>query len=204
MPRSLMLILMLVFGIALGAEAQNGAFVTVLPESRIWLEGSSNVIDFSCNLRSLSGIGFLGDTAKPRDGAHPHDTIGISMMLPVEELDCGKRAMNSDLRNALKHDIHPNIAFALEGVGFEDDKIQRDGEWLIFEVFGELTVAGIPRHISLKVRGQPQPPNQFRVVGEYTIDMIDFQVEPPVALMGLVKADRYVTIHFDVHLLRQS
>jgi polyisoprenoid-binding protein YceI len=65
-------------------------------------------------------------------------------------------------------------------------------------VKGTLTVAGNTRDIQFVTNAYYLEPTRVRAIGKTTIRMTDFDVEPPTALMGLVKADHELTVSFDL------
>ena len=62
---------------------------------------------------------------------------------------------------------------------------------------GELTIAGKKRQIDMEVNYEIYPTIiEFR--GELTINMSDYEISPPTALMGTIKTGDEVTIRFSV------
>jgi hypothetical protein len=45
---------------------------------------------------------------------------------------------------------------------------------------------------------------RLRAMGSKAIKMTDYNVEPPTAMLGLVKAENELTVHFDLIARRES
>ncbi|MGF1669395.1 MAG: hypothetical protein ACFCU6_03030 [Balneolaceae bacterium] len=184
------------------AEAQEVSLsdaIHLLDGSKLWLEGDTNVNKYQCEADTLSGFGRLEDAEKPQDTIQGHGKVYIDVEIPVFKLDCGKKAMNRDMYNALKAEQHPRIQYSLKDA--ELINIIRDEnnvEWMNIRTTGFITVAGVDREIEVYVLGKVLDNNQFHVVGEKELDMTEFNITPPRALFGLIKAREYITIKFDV------
>lgn len=75
-----------------------------------------------------------------------------------------------------------------------------DGEglyWLL-EVEGILTVAGTSRSITFNAEGAVLDEKRVRVRGHKPILMTDYDIDPPTALLGVVRAQNELTVHFDI------
>ena len=167
--------------VAASAAAQTR--VSVDPESRLWIEGSSTVNEFTCEAGRIDGEATLDRGNSEAD-----------VVIPVDTFDCGKRRMNRDFYEALKGDVHPRIHFELM------DATVGSGSGSEFNVTvnGRLTIGGVTRQITLVSEGRRQRAGQFRVTGRLPLSMRDFDIEPPTALAGLIRAHERIVVGFDL------
>lgn len=172
------------------AEAQTHV---LQPESRMWIEGTSTVGGFTCKAAEVDGQGTL-ETAAP--GATPVPGRA-QVLMPVRRFDCGKRAMNADFYEALRSREHPVIRFELADAQVLEAP-EDFGGWHTLQATGQLTLAGTERRIEVRLEGRRLPGDRLQGRGEKTLLMSDFGVEPPTALLGLVKARDRITVRFDL------
>lgn len=160
---------------------------TVQPESRLWIDGTSSLHDWTCEAGVLDGqIDAAADA--------PADVVGVRLTVPVEQLECKNGTMNKKAHKALQEDDHPTIAYALTSA----EPLAQDGGTQTLKATGELTIAGTVRTIQMDVQATPQADGRVRYSGQVPLTMTDFGVDPPKAMLGTLKTGDQVTVHFDV------
>jgi len=164
-----------------------------LEESKIWIEGRSNVNSFICQAGSFDGEALY----RTRDFSMERGPLSVQLTIPVQRLDCGRSRMNRDLYEALKSDEFEFIHFE-----YRDATITSGGGTLetpyLLEVRGQLWVAGVERSVRFEAEGTLMDTGVVRIRGEKKIRMTDYEVDPPVGLLGLVRAQDELTVHFDI------
>lgn len=166
------------------------------PESRLWLEGSSNLHDWSCDATEM--------TAEIRVRSHRDSTTGgevptalerVTVSVPVQRIGCANRQMDGNLRKTLRAKEYPTIQFAMTGGELAAPAEQGR---LTVVARGELTVSGITRPIELRAEGTDTGDGALRITGTQDILMTDYGIQPPSALMGLLKTANLVLVRFDL------
>lgn len=164
--------------------------------SQLYLQGSSNVTGFTCQCECYD----------PQD-AHPVqwqiDNQGLrfthtAFRFPTTSLNCGHRGINRDMYATLKADDYPHIQVALLQVNTPTQAIGRAATTLRAQV--ALTIAGVRKQLWLPVRAERLASGQYRLVSEVQLNMTDFGISPPTAMLGLVKVDNAIAIHFDLRI----
>lgn len=175
------------------------------PDSRLWIEGQSNVNQFTCQANDYRGEARVKPAAfsNASEGTPHNELFSVWVDIKVEGFDCGKRRMNRDLKDALKADEHPHITFVF--IRAETiDKAATQNSFVRIDVTGDLTVAGTTRQIQFEIRGEYLGDGKMKAEGSKTIRMTDFNVDPPSGLLGLIKAEDELTVHFDfIAVLKQ-
>lgn len=186
-------------------------------ESRIWIEGRSNINQFECNAQQYDGEAIIRDSLLTQPQM-PEDTyrrssadfgtvttvtqsqqpIELQVEIQVAGFECGRQRMNRDLTNALKADQHPLITFELHTVSSTQQDSATVANYQL-QLTGLLTVAGTSNNIDLLATGEILNSGQLRARGEKSIRMTDYNVEPPSGLFGLVQAEDELTVHFDLY-----
>lgn len=189
--RGLFLLVLLLCG---AQTAMSQAYLTLSGESRLWIEGRASVNTFTCDAGFVKGFGLLD----------PGTTGGqavAEIQVPVRQFDCGKSRMNDDFYEALKAEAHPQILFDLTAADLTSQATD-EGRYLL-SVTGRLLIAGTVRPATLRVQGQQQLDGSYRATGSLPLLMSDFSIDPPTALLGLIKAHDAITVHFDLIAIPQ-
>ena len=174
------------------------------PDSRLWIEGSSNVNQFECVAREYNGDATIRrEISGGVENFENDDQLSIRVEILVDAFECGRSRMNRDLRNALKSSSFPNITFIF-GNAVQINSTPESNGASRFEVSGILTVAGNTQNVTFELDGSFLDDGRIRVTGKKEIKMTDFDVEPPTGLFGLVRADDELTVHFDLYVLEEN
>lgn len=174
-------------------QAQN---LTIQKEnSSLAIEGHSNVNQFRCEANDYQTIIERTSTEDQPD-EQLENQLRVNISIEVDGFECGRSRMNRDLRNALKSDQHPTIEF--EYISTREMTYDDSSDRYTLQVNGNLTVAGTTNEIEFEINGTLLNGNLIRAKGEKLILMSDYNIEPPVALFGLVKVQEELTVRFDL------
>lgn len=170
-----------------------------MEESRLWIEGSSNVNQFECRAEEYAGEATLPGTENSPSSplTATNELLSIKIDIQVDSIECGKRKMNQDLQKALKAEQFPEITFLFQEANIISEP-RNTGDGFQLEVRGLLTVAGTTKEINFTTEAYYTGKNRVRAQGGTTINMTDFGVQPPTALMGLIRANEELTVNFDL------
>lgn len=161
--------------------------------SRLWIEGRSNVNQFNCRAERYNSK--IKPPAEQR-------TVEVEVDIAVEGFECGKRRMNRDLNEALMSEKHPFISFEYTDTHSMDFNDSSDQYRLI--VAGNLTVAGHTRKIEFPMEAVVQEDGTIQATGKTELRMTDYNVEPPTAMLGIVRVDDLFTVHFELFASTQD
>jgi len=157
-------------------------------KSRLWIEGRSNVNQFNCRAERYN-------TTINQPGSQ-NEQLDVEVDIAVSGFECGKRRMNRDLNEALRSEDFPNISFDYKetrSMSYDDSKDQ-----FVLTVVGYLTVAGHRKEIEFPMEATALEDGTLRATGVTELRMTDYNVEPPTALLGLVKVEDSLTVHFEL------
>jgi polyisoprenoid-binding protein YceI len=103
------------------------------------------------------------------------------------------KSMTRKTRQSLKAHKYPNIEFLSVSL----DKItSKKGEFTA-TITGNVTIAGITKKIRIPISGVFKG-NKMDIKGSAGLNMDDFQIKPPTAMLGIIKADKDVTVTFNL------
>ncbi|HEY8468979.1 MAG TPA: hypothetical protein VIL18_05020, partial [Longimicrobiales bacterium] len=80
---------------------ETGAVLTIQPESRLWIEGTSTVRDYRCDATRVDGVVEL-DPARPSIAVADlqQSVRAVRLDIAVADLDCRNNTMNDHMRKA--------------------------------------------------------------------------------------------------------
>src|SRR5215208_1667324 len=96
------------------AGAQATARVAVAPESKLWIEGTSNVHAWTCKAEKFAASLDLDAAAAVQLAtAAPQALKRVQVNIPVKSLKCGHDGMDNNVYKALNADANPDISYSL-------------------------------------------------------------------------------------------
>jgi hypothetical protein len=179
--------------------AAQGAKMTVRPDSKLTLAGSSNLHDWACNSSALNAAIALDDSydTKPLTSiARPISTVVIT--IPVKSLKCGHGKMDDNMYKALKAEQYPEIKYVLDT--YEIDRSKTTADSFAALTKGEITVAGQTKSVEIPITALRNAGGSMKGEGTLAMKMTDFGIKPPNALLGTLKTRDDITITFTVLL----
>lgn len=180
--------------LATGAVAQgtNALRLTLGPDKKIWIEGSSTIRKFSCSTADFDAI--------PEPAPAPTAPLAtavrtVDVRVPVKSLSCGNGKMDEHLRKALKAEQNPEIRFELQSytVG------EKTAAGTEVKATGVMTIAGTSKTVELTGVVTPTA-SGLRVQGAAPLRMTEYGVKPPSLMLGTLKVADAITVHYDVVL----
>lgn len=175
--------------IATAAMAPKFAF---LPESRIWVDGTSTVRAFTCAAAEVKGT--VGARVPAFDvGALGEAVEALEVVVDVAGLECGNSTMNEHMRKALKVGEHGQIRFSLT-----DYTTLAAGTETRLTMNGIFAIAGQERPIAVEAVATAAQTGAIRVKGSKVIAMTEWGVKPPSLFLGTMKVHPNVRVNFDV------
>ncbi len=115
--------------------------------------------------------------------------------VPIESLECNRSRMRRDLRDAVKFDEYPVIEYTFEGI--RESAVSKENEDVLeMAVTGSLKVAGVSRSVDHEVRITRLGQERFRVEGQLDLKMSWFDMDPPTAFLGLLRAHNAFQVEF--------
>ncbi|MFB6345878.1 MAG: YceI family protein [bacterium] len=122
------------------------------------------------------------------------------LWVPVHSFECDNRRMTSDMYNALKADEHRIIIFQynrFKKIDF-NEQAEKNGLNFDLELVGGLAMAGAANSITIETSVTSTTDELLQLQGQFDLKMTDFNITPPTALMGLVKAHDGVQVSYQI------
>jgi polyisoprenoid-binding protein YceI len=172
-----------------------GEQLSLQPQSKLWIEGTSTVRGFSCKAGVVNAlVDTRGTGAVTQILGGDKAVLAMDLKVPAEKLDCGNGTMNEHMLKALKADENPTILFRL--VSYD---IARGQGAATGTLRGVLTLGGVQKPMTIVAEGKPEG-DQLRVTGQAEVKMTDFDLKPPTLMFGRIKVNENVMVKFDLLL----
>lgn len=155
----------------------------VQQESEVMVIGTSNVHDWEAPAEEFSGSAAI-EVAED-------SLISISELqftVQAEEINSGKGGMDKRIDDALKINKHPEITYVLSEINEMNDGT--------LVATGKLTIAGVSKDVQMEVEFELLPDGAILFNGTQNIDMTNYDMSPPTAMFGTIKAGAEVDVRF--------
>lgn len=167
--------------------------IPVRSDSRLWLEGSSNIRDWTCKATTMEAT---IDVDEGGSVVHTRAVRGVFVKVPVRMLKCGDRHMEAQMYTALKA---PSSEVTYIVARF-DGIPQSNARGELIDTPGQLTVAGVERTVRMAVRSERLSDGSYRARGTVPIRMTDFGIKPPRPWGGILRTADRVLIQFEIYI----
>lgn len=176
----------LIFAAAVTSPAAQAQDFILSPDSRLWVEGTSNKDDWTVKAKELSAV-----ATRAEDGT----VAALTLEVPAAQMVSEKSSiMDRLMHKTLKVNEHPTIVFDMK----ELSPANAENTAL---AAGELTIAGVTHEVSVEVLRVTADDGTPRYSGSQTLKMTDFGMKPPSAMFGALHTGDEVTVRFDVGLV---
>lgn len=167
----------------------------VVKESKMEIAGTSTLHDWVSNVLKVDAA---GDFTVNDGQIMAINTLTVK--ISVKDIQSTKGSlMDNKTYDALKSDDHPLIQFGLTEV--VESETTYFGQQLTAR--GNLEIAGKSLPVNLEVKGSVSPEGDLSFEGSKEINMVDFDMEPPKAMLGAIKAGELVTVNFSLTMKKQ-
>lgn len=151
--------------------------------TKVVVKGTSSVHDWEC----VSEKANFSAEVEVADNALQNLTA-LSFNVEAESLKSGKGSMDKNVYSALKTKKNKEIVFHMTSLeGIQGNEVT---------VNGQLTIAGATKDVVLKATADVSG-EEVTFKGEYTLNMTQYEVEPPTAMFGAITTGEEVTIVYE-------
>lgn len=162
--------------------------VVISPESKLFIKGKTNVNSFSCHFNASNFKNPVTLTMEIVDeDLYFEDT---NLILNTSCFDCGNKMMNSDFRNLLNADSHPEIKLKLKQLRLKDF----DGNDAT--AFLDIYISGVKNSYSVPI--SLIGTKKMIIKGKLDLNISDYKLEPPKKMMGLIVVDEMIEINMEL------
>jgi polyisoprenoid-binding protein YceI len=164
-------------------EAAQGSYVKV--------SGTSTVHDWHVEAKAIEG---WIDVAPTELAGGQITSAPMKVSIKANDLKSGKGNMDSVMYKALKTDKNPVVTYEMTSSALMANSDIAKGK-LNFQTKGRLTIAGTSKEIAMPVTLQLKG-NAVEISGKTPLQMTNFGMKPPTAMLGTIKSGNDVTVEF--------
>lgn len=149
--------------------------------------GTSNIHDWT--MRSTEGTGSAILTVTD---SKLTDIKNLTITLLAESIKSSKTSMDDVAYESLDTKTHKNIRYALKSA----EKLN-ETTWMLI---GTYTIAGVSKDYKTQIRITTNDNGALTLQGSNRMTFADFEMTPPTAALGVVKAGKELTVLFNITL----
>lgn len=167
------------------ATAQKSV-VLIPSESKILISGTSNLHEWEENVSKFDvSMQLLSD------GAGDARISKLSFTSRSASVVSDNSIMTGKTHDALQVEKHPEITF----ISQEGSVLDMNGNTFSGSLAGDLILNGVTKHIVIAFTGT-MTGDRLEVTGTQTLNMTDYNIKPPTAILGTLKTGDKVTVAF--------
>lgn len=179
--------------LAATSTGAQGSRLELADGSRLWIDGTSTLHNWTCRTTDLRASVELGNGAASVLGVGALTRADV--IVPVKTLRCGNAKMDRNMYKALKAEEFATVAYSLARYEMLSGATK---DSVTIRTVGTLTIAGTPREITMDVRALRGAGEIVQGSGRIELLMTDFGIKPPVVMAGLLKTGNRITVAFDL------
>ena len=162
------------------------AEIKIEKESEIVIKGKSNVNRFTCEYTTIISEGSNNITYNVVDDSYI--ITDAVLKISSKAFDCGGRLINKDFNELLQTEEYPHILI-------EPTRIKKENN--TYTVTTDIQIAGKEKTYSFEMLHNKGD----NYIGVLSLNIEDFEMDPPNKLMGIIKLDPHIDINFDLDLV---
>ena len=171
------------------------SYYTLSENSTMVIKGTSTIHDWEADVEEMDvTIALAPDRLQKESMNSPVESFSI--VVPVKSIESGKGRMNRKIYEALEEENYPQINFELVSAEINGENSSMDSFKL--NATGTLTIKGNAKEVSFPVQVTRIDENSFRFEGSYSLNMENYEVDPPSAMFGTIKSGEEVEIVFNI------
>ena len=172
-------LLLLITGLAFGQKPYT------LKSHKMSVDGTSSLHDWTSDVTKVDWSGKL-----TVEGNSVKAISDVNLKIAVADIKSEKGGMMDDKTyEAFKSEQNPNITFKLTSATVTGPTIKANGS---------LTMAGVTKPIVMTVTSKVLADGSVHFSGSQVINMKDYKMVPPKAVMGTIKVGEKVTVLFEL------
>ena len=174
--------------------ASSFAELTLQPESKLWVDGTSTMRKWTCRSTEMDAVVDGAPNAVAQVAAGEKGVRAVRVRVQSGKMECGNGTMNEHMKKALKVDGNPTIDFKLSSYD-----VNKAASGVTGTLTGTLTLGGVQKTVAIPAEAKSVD-GVLHVTGEYPLKMTEYDLKPPKLMFGRIKVGETVTVHFDLLL----
>lgn len=166
----------------------------VSEDSRLEIEGITNVSRYNCRLVDYSGGDVLIQNDKSGVG---NMSWAGEIVMEASNFDCHVPMMTRDFMKTVRAEDYPEIKIRFIELTGSDIPTEKEA----FYGKVDITLAGVTKRFPLSCQLVSLNKNTKKLIGSQSFRFSDFGLEPPVKFMGAIKVRDDIKVNFELSLV---
>ena len=162
-----------------------------LPESKVSVRGTSSMHDWEVAFEKYE----VDFTFRNSDNGKM-SISNVKAVFSGASVTSDNKIMTGKARDALKIGEHPEIVFISDGA----ENVVKKEEEISGTLNGKLSVGGVSKTIDIAFSGKING-DSILISGSEEVNMADYGIKPPTALLGTLKTGEKVTVELRLSFL---
>jgi hypothetical protein len=190
---------LIAFILATGSLYAQETSLNLQNDHKVIIDGTSNARDWDGRVTSIDAEFLLnGFEGNSLEGLRPEHFKSLKLNMSAKSIVSDGRRLTNNIHDYLKADAHPVITFNLK----EIKNIRANGNRADIEAEGVITAAGTSHTVLMNVKAEKGDNGSFIFSGEQPLKMTDFNITPPTAMLGAIRAADEMTIYYTVRFTK--
>jgi len=172
---------------------ETGMQLTLEEGHEMMIDGTSNIRNWDAEIKTVNAEFVMNEfdmSSLASLSADHFETLELSV--PVEDIESGSGKLTRNMHKYLKEKDHPMITFSLTTI----DSVTVNGNKATIAANGIVNAAGVDHETNMTVDATFQD-GKVTFSGTQPLLMTDFDIDPPTALFGTIRArDEIDIIYF--------
>lgn len=166
--------------------------LTLQPGHEMKIDGDANVRSWDAEVKTINAD-FVMRAFDMNDlsGLTSDHFKTMKLTIPVDDIESDSGRLTRNLQGYLKGDEYPQITFTLN----EIDSVQIEGNNATISASGVINAAGVDYNTTMTVNATFNG-NSVTFSGEQELLMTDFNIDPPTAVLGTIRAHDEIKIPY--------
>ncbi len=154
--------------------------------SQLLIHGKTNLNAYTCSILQYNHFDTLAYTQKHEEMIF----IENSMVIAVQDFNCGNKTITRDLRRTVKAFEQPNLYVRFVSLKKNEGTHNATAKM-------EITLAGVTKHMSVEFQLNEKD-TSLQLAGQKEISFSDFNLVAPKHAFGLIKVQPIIVVEFNL------
>lgn len=169
----------------------------VAKKSSVKVDGTSTLHDWTVKSDSISGTASFPGRWNKKGDLRPDlqnktEQPAFDATIQVKTLTSGESGMDDTMFDAMNKDKFQTITYKLTSATLKDTDPSH-GVYR-YDTTGDLTVHGVTQKISMVLTVQQLAKERVTISGKTDLKMTQFKIDPPTAMLGMIKSGNKITV----------
>lgn len=158
------------------------------------IDGDSNVKSWDAEIKEMDGqLVLTNSDSLTLDTLAPDHFVSLTLNIPVENIESSSGGLTKNLQKYMKKDDHPYVTFELN----EITSIEKTDGTAQVTATGIVNAAGKDHSAEMTVETSMNEQGDIIFTGNTDLLMTSFDIDPPTAVFGTIRAKDEVVISFN-------